>query len=193
MTDIVELSLDKAYRLFNIGATCIVSAACEGREDAMAAAWNTALDLTPCKATVVVDRTHYTRSLIDKSGRFAIQFPTAAVAKQAMFLGSVSKNDNEKKLEESGAEFFKMPGFDIPLMKGCAGWVIFKVIPEAEISRKYDLFLGEAVAAWSDPRVFKDGRWLFETAPEELHTLHYVAGGHFYEIGRVLNVPGYDE
>lgn len=26
----------------------------------MAAAWATALDLTPCKATVVIDKSHYT-------------------------------------------------------------------------------------------------------------------------------------
>lgn len=56
------IDLERAYRIFNIGATTLVSAAHEGDEDVMAAAWATALDLTPCKATVVIDKSHYTRS-----------------------------------------------------------------------------------------------------------------------------------
>ena len=59
------VDLERAYRIFNIGATTLVSASHEGREDVMAAAWATALDLTPCKATVVIDKTHYTRPLIE--------------------------------------------------------------------------------------------------------------------------------
>ena len=113
------------------------------------------------------------------------------VARETMYLGSVSKNDNAKKLEESGAEFFKMPGWEIPLMKGCAAWVICKHIPRPENEKDFDLFVGEVVAAWADERVFKDGHWLFETAPDDMKTLHYVAGGHFYKIGEALDVPGY--
>lgn len=67
---IKPIDLDRAYRLLNIGATTLVSAAHEGDADIMAAAWATALDLTPCKATVVIDKSHYTRKLIEKSGFF---------------------------------------------------------------------------------------------------------------------------
>ena len=106
-----------------------------------------------------------------------------------MNLGSVSKNDNAAKLEESGAKFVKMPGFDMPLVEGCAAWVIFRVVLEPRNQEAYDLFIGEAVAAWADDRVYADGRWHFENAPEALRTLHYVAGGHFYTIGNALDVP----
>lgn len=193
MEHIKSVNADKIYRIFNIGATCIVSAEHEGVADAMPAAWNTCLDLVPCKAVVVIDKIHFTRPLVEKSGCFALQFPTAGVARETMYLGSVSKNDNAKKLEESGAEFFKMPGCGVPLMKGCAAWVLFKRVARPENEQDFDLFIGEAVAAWADERVFKDGHWLFETAPEELKTLHYVAGGHFYRIGEALDVPDYDE
>lgn len=193
MSHIQAVGTDKIYRIFNIGATCVVSAEHEGVADAMPAAWNTCLDLVPCKAVVVIDKTHFTRPLVEKSGLFALQFPTVGVARETMFLGSVSKNDNAEKLEESGAEFFKMPGYEVLLMKGCAAWVIMKRIERPENEKDFDLFIGEAVAAWADDRVFKDGHWLFESAPEELKTLHYVAGGHFYRIGEALDVPGYDE
>ncbi len=184
------VDLERAYRIFNIGATTLVSASHEGREDVMAAAWATALDLTPCKATVVIDKSHYTRPLIEKSGYFALMIPTAAIAPVVMNLGSVSKNDKAAKLEESGAKFVKMPGFDMPFVEGCAAWVIFRVVPEPHNQEAYDLFIGEAVAAWADDRVYADGRWHFENAPEALRTLHYVAGGHFYKIGDALDVTG---
>lgn len=187
------IDLERAYRIFNIGATTLVSAAHEGDEDVMAAAWATALDLTPCKATVVIDKSHYTRPLIEKSGYFALMIPTAAIAPVVMNLGSVSKNDNAAKLEESGAKLVKMPGFDMPLVEGCAAWVVFRVVPELHNQEAYDLFIGEAVAAWADDRVYADGRWHLENAPEALRTLHYVAGGHFYKIGDALDVPGYGD
>ena len=44
--------------------------------------------------------------------------------------------------------------------------------------------MGEIVAAWADDRVFDGKHWLFDTAPDELRTVHYVAGGQFYAIGK---------
>lgn len=50
----------KVYRLLNIGPTTVVSAAFDGKVDALAVTWACNLDLMPCKASVVVDKTHYT-------------------------------------------------------------------------------------------------------------------------------------
>lgn len=188
---IQPVALEKVYRILNIGATTLISAKSGAETDTMAAAWVCALNTEPARVTAVIDSTHFTRPLIEKSGYFAVQIPTAAIAPQVMALGSVSKNDDPKKLEKSGAKFFTLGGWDIPLTEGCAAWVICKVLPEAHVEKAYDLFIGEAVAAWADERVFKDGHWLFEKAPEELRTLHYVAGGHFYRIGDALDVAGY--
>ena len=193
MTDphIVPVAPDKIYRILNIGATTLVSAKHGEETDTMAAAWVCALNTVPARVTAVIDSTHFTRPLIEKSGWFAVQIPTVRIADQVMALGSISKNDDPKKLEKSGAKFFTLGGYDIPLAEGCAAWIICKVLPEAHVEKAYDLFLGEAVAAWADDRVFKDGHWLFETVPDEMKTLHYVAGGHFYKIGDVLDVKGY--
>ncbi len=75
----VPVAADKAYRLFNLGATALVSAAYKGDEDVMPATWVCPLDLVPFKTTAVIDHTHYTRPLIEKSGRFALQLPTVAI------------------------------------------------------------------------------------------------------------------
>ena len=178
----------KVYRLLNIGPTTVVSAAFDGKVDALAVAWACNLDLMPCKASVVVDKTHYTRALIEKSGYFALQLPTVSIAKTVLALGGFSENAAPENLKHSEGTYFYQDGFDIPLLAGCAAWMIFKVIPNEFNEKTYDLFAGECVAAWSDTRVFRDGHFHFETAPDDLRTLHYVAGGHFYTIGKAIEV-----
>lgn len=179
--------LEKAYRLLNVGGTTLVSAAHDGVEDVMPAAWACPLDFSPCRASVVVDSSHFTRTLINQSGMFALQLPTVGILKETMALGSVSKNDEPEKLKKSGAKLFYAPGFAMPLVEGCAGWMIFKVISEPHNESTYDLIMGECVGAWADESVFKDGHWQFEKADPNLRTLHYVAGGYFYAIGDVIS------
>lgn len=188
MTELKRVDLEDVYRLFNVGGTALVSAAFEGVEDVMPATWVCPLNTMPSRVTACIDSTHFTRPLVEKSGYFALALPTKQIAKETLRLGSVSKNDDQDKLEKSGAKFFKMKGWDIPFIEGCACYVIYKVLPEAHIEKAYDLFVGEAVAAWADPRVFENGHWKFEKAPDDLRTLHYVAGGHFYTIGEPLDV-----
>ena len=105
-SSMVKVPLEDVYRLLNIGATVLVSAEHEGVADVMPAAWACALDLLPAKATVVVDKTHFTRPLMEKSGYFALELPTAAIARETLYLGSVSKNDESDKLEKSDAVIY---------------------------------------------------------------------------------------
>ncbi len=183
-----EVQPDKSYRLLNIGATGIVSAVHDGVEDLMPAAWICPLDLLPFKVTAVIDKSHFTRPLIEKSGFFGISLPTVSVAKEMMYLGTISKNDEKDKVEKSGAEIFRFPGYDIPFMRGCAAYMIFKLVPEEHNQKTYDLFIGECLGAWADERVFRDGHWIFEQADPSLSTVHYVAGSHFYTMGRPHDV-----
>lgn len=193
MPELIPVELANVYRLFNVGGTALVSAAFQGKEDVMPATWVCPLNIEPSRVTACVDSTHYTRPLIEKSGMFALALPMKCIAKEVMYLGSVSRNDDDAKLEKSQAKFFKMSGFDMPFVEGCACYVVYKALPEEHIAKAYDLFIGEAVAAWADPRIFDGRHWKFETADKSLSTLHYVAGGHFYGIGEAIDVPGYEE
>lgn len=187
MQNLISVDLDNVYRLFNVGGTSLVSAAYEGREDVMPATWVCPLNISPARVTACVDSCHYTRPLIDNSRMFALALPTFSIVEEVLKLGSVSLNDDPEKLSKSGAKFFKMPGYDMPFVEGCACYVVFKALPEERIEKTYDLFIGEAVAAWADPRIFDGRHWLFEKAPKQLSTLHYVAGGRFYGIGQVVD------
>ncbi|CAM4312619.1 flavin reductase family protein [Comamonas aquatilis] len=175
--------LEKAYRLLNHGPTVIVSARHAGQSNAMSAAWACALDFAPPKVTVVLDKATRTRALVEASGLFALQLPTVPQAAMTVGIGTDSAVTEPEKLAKHGVPMFETPGLDLPLVAGCAAWLVCKLIPEPHNQQTYDLFIGEVIAAWADERVFRDGHWEFDSAPAELRTLHYVAGGQFFAIG----------
>ena len=183
---IAPVALDKVSRLLNPGPTTLVSARHGGVDNVMAASWVCALDYAPPKLTAVIDKIAKTRELIEGSGYFVIQIPTAAQVQLTYEVGHTSLANNPEKLKNSDVKLFAMEGYDMPFVEGCAAWLVCKLIPEKHNQAVYDLFIAEVVAAWSDTRVFKDGHWIFESADPALRSLHYVAGGHFYVIGEML-------
>lgn len=179
--------LDKAYRLINHGPTVLVSASHGGHVNAMAAAWTCALDFSPPKVTVVLDKSTRTRELVEASGVFVLSLPTVAQAQLTVALGTDSAKQVPDKLTRLGVHTVPAPGSGAPLVPGCVAWLVCRVVPEPHNQQTYDLFIGEVTDAWADERVFHDGRWFFDQAPDELRTLHHVAGGHFFAIGQGLN------
>ncbi|MBB6558897.1 flavin reductase (DIM6/NTAB) family NADH-FMN oxidoreductase RutF [Acidovorax soli] len=183
---LAPVELPKAYRLLNHGPTVLVSARHGGVDNVMSAAWACALDFAPPKLTVVLDKATRTRGLVEASGQFVIQVPTAAQMQLTHDVGNTSLHQDPAKLQHHGVELFGLEGHDLPFVAGCSAWLACKVIPEAHNQQAYDLFIGEVVGAWADTRVFSGGHWHFETAGSEWRSLHYVAGGQFYAIGESL-------
>jgi flavin reductase (DIM6/NTAB) family NADH-FMN oxidoreductase RutF len=61
----------------NHGPTVLVSAQHAGTRNVMAAAWACVLDYgESTKVTVVLDKSTFTRGLVEASGYFALQLPT---------------------------------------------------------------------------------------------------------------------
>lgn len=182
------VALDKAYRLLNHGPTVLVSATHANDLNVMAAAWSMPLDFAPPKVAVVIDKATRTRALVEGSGSFVLNIPAMAIAAQVLGVGTDSAVSHPDKLARHGVTLFSPPGQGLPLVHGCVGWLHCKLLPEPHNQQHYDLFLGEVIAAWADPRVFRDGHWEFASAPDSLRTLHYIAGGQFYVIGDSLKV-----
>ncbi len=186
--------LPKAYRLLNHGPTVLVSAAHGGRRNVMAAAWNMALDFEPCKVSVVIDKSTWTRELIEASGRFALNVPARGIASEVLAIGNTSGRDLDRtkytdKFTAFGLDTFAGTDPALPLVTGCVAWLECTLIPEPHNQHRYDLFIGEVTAAWADSRVFANGHWTYSAnTPVESQTLHYVAGGTFLSIGAAFNV-----
>lgn len=186
---IAPVELSQAYRLLNHGPTVLVTAAHGGRRNVMAAAWSMPLDFAPPKVAVVLDKSTFTRGLVEASGAFALNLPCRAIADATLAVGNVSAKDPEHadKFSEFGLGAFAGSALDLPLVEGCVGWLECRLVPEPHNQQAYDLFIGEVVAAHADTRVFGRGRWHFERADDSLRTLHYVAGGRFLAIGEALD------
>ncbi|RMX05066.1 flavin reductase family protein [Corticibacter populi] len=186
-----NVPLEKAYRLLNHGPTVLVSAAHGDRRDIMAAAWAMPLDFQPGKVAVVLDKSTWTRTLLEASGFFGLQVPTVA---QAPMVQAVGTSSGKALAEEEGTDKFATYGLAVfagsaspaPLVEGCAAWLECRLLPEPHIQQTYDLFLGEIVAAQADTRVFSEGRWHFE-GHDTLRSIHHVAGGHYLADGAAFD------
>ncbi|MEV7663555.1 flavin reductase [Paenarthrobacter sp. NPDC089316] len=180
MTTIRPVELSKAYRLLQLGATTMLSAKHQDDADVMAAAW---VGLGgPNKVIAYLGTQSYTRKLVEKSGYFVVHIPTVQQMETVLYVGGHSKFISPKKLENM--PLFYQDGCDIPLVTGSAGYLLCKVVPNAQQEQQFDSFMGEIVSAWADSRVFDGRHWIFDEAPEELRTVHYVAGGQFYAMGQ---------
>ena len=181
----IPVELSKSYRLLNHGPTVLVSSAAGERRNVMAASWSMPLDFSPPKVCVVIDSRTLTRELVDASGEFALNIPSRELAQATVIVGSKSGRETDK-FAEYGLSTFAGEKIAAPLLDGCVGWLECRVIKEPHIQQRYDLFIGEIVAAWADPRAFKNGHWLFE--PGSARSIHYIAGGNFFETGEAFEV-----
>jgi flavin reductase (DIM6/NTAB) family NADH-FMN oxidoreductase RutF len=182
----VAVPLAKSYRLLNHGPTTLVSTAHAGRQNVMAAAWVMPLDFEPTKFVAVVAGDTFTRELLDASGECVLQAPTNDQLALTMQLGSHSGRDGDK-LARFGVATEPASLVGAPLVRGCACWLECRVLPEAGIAERYDLFVLECVAAWADDELFRDGSWRF--APGGRRTIHHVKGGEFFTTGERVVAP----
>jgi flavin reductase (DIM6/NTAB) family NADH-FMN oxidoreductase RutF len=189
MTDRLPVPLDKAYRLMNHGPTVLVSSSHGEAVNVMAAAWSMPLDFQPPKVAVVLDKSTLTRRMIEASGEFALNVPSRELARLTLQVGSTTGREIDK-FAAFGAGAWQGERVGAPLLDDCLAWLECRLIPEPHIQETYDLFLGEVVAAWADPAAFRDGHWQLEEGGSGLakKSIHYVAGGHFFEIGDAFEV-----
>lgn len=181
----------KVARLLNHGPTVLITAAHAGRSNVMAAAWTMPLDYDPPKVLAVIAADTFTRELIDASGEFALNVPPVSLAAATEGVGRESGRAHPDKFARHGLATFPAQKIAAPLVAGCVAWLECRVLRDDRYTRNerdHDLFIAEVLAAQADTRVFSGGRWHFETAPDELRTIHHVAGGHFYAIGTPVKV-----
>ena len=171
------IELRRSYRLLNHGPTTLVTSAHAGKRNVMAAAWVMALDFDPPKVAAVIAEDTYTRELVVASGEFGLSLPTRAMLDAAYAAGK-SSGKGRDKIAELGFQAEAPSKIAAPLIAGCAGWLECKVLEHFE---RYDLFIGEVVAAWADDRLFVNGEFRFET--DEDRTVHHLAGGAFFMTG----------
>jgi flavin reductase (DIM6/NTAB) family NADH-FMN oxidoreductase RutF len=183
----VAVELKKASRLLNHGPTVLVASAHGAQRNVMAVAWNMPLDFAPPKVAVVIDKTAFSRGLIEDSGEFVLAVPCAAQIDMVVGVGNSSGRDIDKFARwQIGTE----PAAKVaaPLIQGCLAWLECRIYREPHIEQTYDLFLAEVVTAWAEDWAFSDGRW--QEAPEPQRALHHLGGGNFFTTSGLLQSKG---
>jgi flavin reductase (DIM6/NTAB) family NADH-FMN oxidoreductase RutF len=189
---LTPVALPHASRLINHGPTVLITTEHQGRRNVMAAAWSMPVEFTPPRIAVVIDKSTFTRELLQASGRFAIGLPPAGLAELTFAVGSESGRDVDKFARH---QLVCTPGpvLGLPLVAGCVAWLELRHIPEPHTETTYDTVFGEVVSAQADARVFAHGRWSFRDDNTELHTLHHLGGGNFAVPSRVVRAGSRDK
>lgn len=177
---LTPVDLGHCYRMLNHGPVVLISVRHGCHSNVMPVAWTTPLDFDPPKIIVILDKQSFTRKLLEASGELAISIPQRKIADQVLLAGSLTGHDGDK-FERTGLDYFQATASGAPLIKDCAGWFECRLIPEPDNQERYDLFIVEVIAAWSDRRVFSEGRWHFDNDSDR--TIHYQSGGAFFMTG----------
>lgn len=178
------VELKHASRLLNHGPTVLITSRDESidRRNVMAAAWSMPVEFEPPRIAIVVDKSTWSRELIERSGKFGIVIPGVAAANWAYAVGSVSGRD-EDKFNCYGIPVVQGPVLGLPVIEEkCLAWMECRLLPATAAQEQYDTLFGEVVAAAADERAFVSGRWQFDD--DKLNTIHHLGTGNFVASGR---------
>ncbi|WP_140918696.1 flavin reductase family protein [Limnobaculum xujianqingii] len=188
MSHFLPIELKHASRLLNHGPTILITSydPDNNHRNVMAAAWSMPVEFEPPRVAIVVDKSAWTRELIEKTGSFGICIPTVAMVNLTYAVGSVSGRD-EDKFNRFSITAHQGPSLGLPVIEsGCAAWMECRLLTEPGAQEKYDTFFGEVVSAAADQRVFINGHWNLNENNADLHTLHHLGGGNFLTDGRQI-------
>ena len=159
MSHFRPVELRHASRLLNHGPTVLITSRDEtlDRRNVMAAAWSMPVEFEPPRIAIVVDKSTWSRELIERSGKFGIVIPGVAAANWTY----------APVIEEK-----------------CLAWMECRLLPVTSAAEKYDTLFGEVVSAAADERAFIAGRWQFDG--DKLNTLHHLGAGTFVASGKMV-------
>ena len=99
-----HVELQYASRLLNHGPTILITSydAASDRRNVMAAAWSMPVEFAPPRVAIVVDKSTWTREIIERNGTFGIVVPGVALDAQGGRLGH-GRGHLDRLLAQSGA------------------------------------------------------------------------------------------
>ena len=147
--------------------------------------WTGIVASHPPKLYISVRPERYSYDIIDKSGEFCVNLPTAQMAKALDYCGVKSGRDCDKF---SDCKLTKEDSFEV----GCVSVAECPISLECKVSQKiqlgsHDMFIADIVAIGVDEDlVDKNGRLMLEKA----NLLAY-AHGDYFELGKKIGDFGF--
>ncbi len=138
MSQFIPVELHHASRLLNHGPTVMITSFDEQsqRRNIMAAAWSMPVEFEPPRVAIVVDKSTWTRELIERNGKFGIVIPGVAATNWTWAVGSVSGRE-EDKFNCYGIPVVRGPVLGLPLVEEkCLAWMECRLLPATSAQKK---------------------------------------------------------
>lgn len=161
------------YRLLHPCGTVLVTC-CDkhGKPNIITLAWVAPASIQPPLAMIGVGKTRYSHNLI-RGGEFVINIPTADLLEKVQYCGETSGRQVDK-FKETGLTPKKAKFVKPPVIEECVGHLECRVVKEVPTG-DHTLFIGEVLAAYVRPDLFKEDGWVIE----KVDLLQHVGGDVF--------------
>lgn len=169
-----EIPLAKAYRLIEPGPVVLVTTADNQRANIMSMTYHMMLDHAPPVLACVIGPWNYSFKALKKTKQCVLAIPTVDLASKVVEIGNCSGEDTDKFVAFG---LTPLPAAEVepPLVAECLANIECRVV-DTTLVRKYNLFILEAVKAWTDPK------------RKERRTIHHNGDGTFVVDGRTIDL-----
>jgi len=140
----------------------------------MAMSWHMMVEFEPPRIACVVSEADFSFAGLRATKECVIAVPALKLAPKVVQVGNCSGRD-VRKFDEFGLTALPAKRVKPPLIAECFANLECKVI-DTRLVNKFDLFVLEVVAAWTDPR---------QTAPR---TIHHCGYGRFVVDGERIEL-----
>lgn len=167
----VELSLNKAFMLFEPGPVILVSTHDGKKNNLMTISWHMVTDFTPTLALTTGPWNHSFKAMMKKK-ECVLVVPTVDIIEKVISIGDCSGKDTDKFKK---FELTPLPASEVaaPLVKECLACLECKIIDYIE---EPGIFLLQGVKAWTD------------NERKERRTFHANGDGTFVVDGETIDL-----
>ncbi len=163
------LAIPKVYQVIEPGPVVMLTTAQDGHANVMTMSWHMMMEFEPPMIACVVSSGNYSFTALQATGECVIAVPARKLAPKVVKVGNTSGRDIDK-FAKFGLTPLPAERVKPPLIAECFANLECRVADAAMVDR-YNLFVLEVVAAWTDP------------AQKNPKTIHHLGYGSFVVDG----------
>ena len=170
----IQIPNNAALRLILPGVVGLVTTAYRGRMNVTTVSWMMPAGREPPLVALAIHPATLCHDLLQRSGEFVVNIPTADVLNQVVTCGRISGHDLDK-FARTGLALAEPRVVRPPLIEQCIGHLECALVNSFQPG-DHTIFVGEVAYAWAEEGVF-DETWVLEE--QDLKPLHHLGGNWF--------------
>jgi flavin reductase (DIM6/NTAB) family NADH-FMN oxidoreductase RutF len=145
-----DLPLSRVYQLLEPGPVVLLTTARKGRANVMTMSWHMMVEFEPPLVGCVVSSANHSFAALRATGECVIAVPARKLARKVVAVGNASGRDLDK-FQAFGLTPAPAARVAPPLVAECFANLECR-IADTRLVKRYNLFVLEAVKAWTDPK-----------------------------------------